>query len=119
MATAKAVRHHVPRPDDEPARLTALHATGLMDSPPEPEFDFLAAVAAQLCDAPFAAVSLVDRERVWVKAAVGFDAGPVARDDSLCAWSILEDGGLACPDLAADPRFAALPGVRGAPRWRM
>jgi diguanylate cyclase (GGDEF)-like protein len=119
MATAKAALHGVPRPADEAARLDALHATQLLDTPPEPDFDFLAALAAQLCDSPFAFVTLVDRERVWVKAAVGFEAGPSARDDSLCAWSILEEGGLASPDLAADPRFAALPTVRGAPRFRM
>ena len=119
MATATAIVHGVPRPADEAARLTAVQATQLLGTPPEPEFDFLAGLAAQLCDAPFAFITLVDAERVWVKAAVGFDPAPGARDDSLCAWSILEDAGLASADLAADPRFAALPTVRGAPRWRM
>ena len=119
MATASAVLHGVPRPADEGARLAALQRTQLLDTPPDEDFDFLAQLAAQLCDTPFAFVTLVDRDRAWVKAAVGFEAGPGARDDSLCAWSILEDGGLSVADLAADARFAALPTIAGAPRFRM
>jgi len=119
MATASAVSHGVPRPADDDARLAALQRTQLLDTPPDDDFDFLANLAAQLCDAPFAFITLVDRDRVWVKAAVGFEAGPSARDDSLCAWSILEDGGLSIPDLSADPRTAALPTTVGGPRFRM
>jgi diguanylate cyclase (GGDEF)-like protein len=119
MATASAAMHHVPRPADEGARLAALQRTQLLDTPPDEDFDFLANVAAHLCDAPFAFITLVDRDRVWVKAAVGFEAGPSARDDSLCALSILEEGGLSITDLAADPRTAALPTTVGGPRFRM
>lgn len=119
MATASAVLHGVPRPADEGARLAALQRTHLLDTPPDEDFDFLASLAAQLCDAPYAFITLVDRERVWVKAAVGFEAGPSARDDSLCALSILEDGGLSIADLAADPRTATLPTTVSGPRFRM
>jgi diguanylate cyclase (GGDEF)-like protein len=119
MATASAVQHDVPRPADEGARLAALQRTHLLDTPPDEDFDFLASIAAHLCDAPYAFITLVDRDRVWAKAAVGFDAGSIARDDSLCALSILEDGGLSIPDLAADPRTAALPTTVAGPRFRM
>ncbi|MGH8030082.1 MAG: sensor domain-containing diguanylate cyclase [Arenimonas sp.] len=106
-------------PADENARLAALQRTQLLDTPPDEDFDFLANIAAQLCDVPYAFITLVDRDRVWVKSAVGFDAGPSARDDSLCARSILEDGGLSISDLSADPRTAALPTTVGGPRFRM
>jgi diguanylate cyclase (GGDEF)-like protein len=119
MATASVLVHSIPRPADEGGRLAALQRTQLLDTPPDDEFDFLATLAAQVCDAPFAFITLVDRDRVWVKAAVGFEAGPSARDDSLCAWSILEDGGLSIPDLSADPRTAALPTTVGGPKFRM
>jgi diguanylate cyclase (GGDEF)-like protein len=119
MATASAVFHGVPRPADEGARLAALQRTHLLDTPPDEDFDFLASIAAHLCDTPYAFITLVDRDRVWAKAAVGFDAGSIARDDSLCALSILEDGGLSIADLAADPRTAALPTIVAGPRFRM
>jgi diguanylate cyclase (GGDEF)-like protein len=119
MATASALLQGVPRPADEDARLAALQRTQLLDSPADEDYDFLVQLAAQTCDAPFAFISLVDRDRVWPKAAVGVAAAPSARDASLCAWSILEDGGLSIPDLSADPRTAALPTTTGAPRYRM
>jgi diguanylate cyclase (GGDEF)-like protein len=119
MATASALLQGIPRPLDEDARLAALQRTQLLDTPAEEDFDFLAQLAARACDAPFAFITLVDRDRVWRKAAVGAAAGASARDDSLCAWSILEDGGLSIADLSADPRTAALPTTVGEPRWRM
>jgi diguanylate cyclase (GGDEF)-like protein len=119
MTTATAYVHHVPRPDDESARLAALQRTQLLDTPPDDDFDFLAALAAQVCDAPFASITLVDRDRAWAKAAIGHEGGSSARDDSLCAWSILEDGGLSIPDLSADARTAALPTTLGGPKFRM
>ena len=40
------------------ARLAALHASGLLDSKPEPAFDDLVRLAAQICLAPVARISL-------------------------------------------------------------
>ena len=43
-------------PVRDPARLQALHSTGLLDTPCEPEFDRLTRLAAQLLRAPVALV---------------------------------------------------------------
>ena len=45
---------------NDPERLRALHATGLLDSPVEEVYDRITRAAAQALDAPHALVSLVD-----------------------------------------------------------
>ena len=108
----------IPRPANEAQRLAALQRYAPFDGPADPDLDFLVALAAELCGAPAAFVSLVERERSWVRAAVGARTGAIAREDDLAAWSILSADGLDIADLAADPRTTALTG--GAPaRWRM
>src|SRR5262245_13601668 len=54
-----------------PARLTALRRTGLLDSPSEEPFDRLTRLAANLLHVPAAYVSLVDGERQFFKSSVG------------------------------------------------
>jgi diguanylate cyclase (GGDEF)-like protein len=120
MGNATAALRSIPQPPDEAERLAALHRLPLLDTPPDEDFDFLVELAARLCDAPHAFFSLVDADRVWIKASAGhYVPSATAREDSLCAWSILEDGGLSIPDLAADARSATLPTTLGPPRFRM
>lgn len=100
----------IPRPANEADRLSALQRYGILDTPNDPDFDFLTELAAHVCEAPFAFVVMVDADRVWLKSAVGLRQGAErARDDDYCAWTILEPGGLHISDLRADPRTAALP----------
>jgi GAF domain-containing protein len=55
----------------EPGRLAALHSTGLLDSPPEDQFDRLARLAARVVGAPVALVSAVDSDRQFFKSCLG------------------------------------------------
>jgi signal transduction histidine kinase len=55
----------------EPARLTALRATSLLDSPPEEAFDRLTRLASHALNVPVAVVSLVDQDRQFFKSCVG------------------------------------------------
>ncbi|MES2016219.1 MAG: sensor domain-containing diguanylate cyclase [Pseudomonadota bacterium] len=96
----------IPRPPDEQQRLAALHRYGLLDTPADSNFDFLADMAAALCATQYAYVSLVDAERVWYKASHGKLATENPRDGDYCSWTILEPEGLHIPDLSADPRTA-------------
>mgnify|MGYP003335677710 CR=1 FL=1 len=59
-------------PPDEAQRLARLAALCVMDTEPEPLFDHLAALAAQICGTPVALLGLVDERRQWFKASVGF-----------------------------------------------
>lgn len=63
---------------EDPARLAALGKTGLLDSPPEEEFDRFANLAARLAGAPAAAVVFIDKDRQFFKSAVGL-AEPLLR----------------------------------------
>lgn len=48
---------------DEAKRLSALDSYKILDTPPERDFDEVAELAAQLCEAPIALVSLLDENR--------------------------------------------------------
>jgi diguanylate cyclase (GGDEF)-like protein/PAS domain S-box-containing protein len=55
----------------DPLRLQALYETSLLDSPAEQAFDRLTRLAAELVRAPVALLSLVDRERQFLKSTFG------------------------------------------------
>jgi hypothetical protein len=55
----------------DPDRLDALRATGLLDSDAAPSFDRLARLAAHVLNAPVALVSLVDADRQFFKSCLG------------------------------------------------
>ncbi|WP_305785332.1 GAF domain-containing sensor histidine kinase [Symbioplanes lichenis] len=102
----------------EPERLAALNSYDVLDTPRERDFDDIAALAAQLCDAPIALVSLVDSDRQWFKAGVGLDVCQTAREGSFCAYAMHSADVMQVPDALADPRFATSPLVLGAPHVR-
>ncbi|HEX8445923.1 MAG TPA: PAS domain S-box protein [Sphingomonas sp.] len=87
-------------------RLAALGAFGILDTPPETDFDDLAALAADICDAPIALITFVDNERQWFKATVGVDVRETMAGDSFCIHAIAADDILIVPDARRDPRFA-------------
>jgi two-component system, sensor histidine kinase and response regulator len=109
---------NAPLPENEADRLTALRDLEVLDTPPEVAFDELAALAADICQAPFALVSLVDAERQWFKSAVGWLTGETPREVAFCAHAILHPDLLVVPDAGADDRFAASPLVTSPPGVR-
>ncbi|MDD3326325.1 MAG: GAF domain-containing protein [Zoogloea sp.] len=98
----------------EARRLESLRATNLLDSAPDPAFDRLVELVADVFEVPMAAISLVDAERVWLKAVVGGAALETPRSVSFCARAICGDGLLEVADAAADACFAGNPMVRDA-----
>src|SRR5689334_13432290 len=103
---------------DEAARLAALAAYDVLDSPAESAFDDLAALAARICGAPMAAISLVDAERQWFKARFGLPVGETPREVAFCAHAIRGSGLMVVEDASADARFAANPLVTAEPGIR-
>ena len=99
----------------ETDRLAALKAFEVLDTPAEPAFDRLTALAADLFDAPMALVSLIDEERQWFKSRQGVDDACTPRDQAFCRFALDLSPGetLVVPDATADPRFAANPLVTG------
>ena len=102
-------------PDNESARLAALHELLILDTPPEERFDKIAAFAAAEFDVPIATITLVDTKRQWFKARVGIEVQQTGRDVSFCSHAILAPQIMVIPDALDDPRFADNPLVTGAP----
>jgi PAS domain S-box-containing protein len=103
-----------PRPQNERLRLERLHGYGILDTPPEAPFDDLVQLAALVCGAPIAFVSLTDETRQWFKACLGISgAQQVPRDESFCAYAILQNELFVIPDATRDTRFRDNPHVTG------
>jgi len=55
-----------PRPANERERQRAVDASGVMRAPPDPALHQIVAKAAKLLDAPMAALSIIDRDRMFI-----------------------------------------------------
>ncbi len=104
-------------PDEEPERLLALRRYEVLDSPPEQSFDDFARLAAEVCDAPTAVITLVDAQRQWFKAKIGLPAKETARD-GFCSHCILQPELMIVPDALEDPRMRSHENVAGPPHIR-
>jgi len=106
-------------PQNEAARLAALHALEVLDSPAEAEFDALVKVAALICEVPISLISLVDSRRQWFKAQVGLPGvQETTRDIAFCAHAVYAEEFFEVSDATADARFADNPLVQSAPGIR-
>jgi CheY-like chemotaxis protein len=68
-------------------------------------FDDIARLAAIICDTPVAVIAFVDEQRVWFKAKIGLELDEIPRDDSFCAYAILQPDVLIVPDPLSDESF--------------
>jgi PAS domain S-box-containing protein len=106
-------------PPDEAERLARLRALAVLDSAPEPLFDSLTRLAAQIAGTPIALVTLIDEKRQWFKANLGLPgARETPRDLAFCAHAILQSELMEVSDARSDPRFADHPMVTGEPGIR-
>ena len=102
----------------EEARVQALHALGMLDTPQEDRFDRFTRLAAAAFRVPIALVTLVDRERQWFKSHVGVAWRETPRALAFCSHAIALDDMLVVYDTLRDERFAAHPHVTDAPHIR-
>lgn len=94
----------------ERARVEAVRKLRILDTPPEPGFDRLTRLAADIFDVPTALVSLVDGDRQWFKSRHGMELPETSRADAFCSHAIQAPGGvMVVPDATKDPRFADNP----------
>lgn len=100
---------------DEAARLRELDTYRVLDTLPEAAYDDIVRLASILCDAPIALISLVDRDRQWLKARQGFEESQTPRDVAFCDHAIRDPGQLMeVRDATRDARFAHNPYVTQA-----
>src|SRR5688572_16673492 len=107
-----------PLPKNEAQRLKVLWQYDVLDTVPEEVFDDLTDLAAHICEAPVAMISLVDEKRQWFKSHIGISTTETSRDISFCAHAILQDGLFLVPDATKDARFKDNPSVVGSPKIR-
>jgi GAF domain-containing protein len=107
-----------PTPNNEKKRLEVLWQYDVLDTRPEKAFDDLTELAATICEAPIALITLVDEKRQWFKSTLGVNVGETSRDVSFCAHAILDKKVFVVPDAAQDKRFAKNPLVTGGPMIR-
>lgn len=99
-----------PIPHNETERLQALQQLHILDTPSEAAFDALTEIAAHVCGAGFAALTLIDRNRQWFKSTFNFCEQENSREDSFCSHAILTPQQLTyIPDASTDPRTADNP----------
>lgn len=98
----------------ERARLAALHRLAILDTAPDAALNDVAEVAALALGCPIAVVSLVDKDRIWLKAHPGLDGvEQIARDPGLCGSAVMQDDPWVVENAAVDPRTLANPLVAG------
>lgn len=107
-----------PVPKDEKKRLEVLWQYELLDTVPEEVFDDLTALAALICGAPIALITLVDEKRQWFKSKIGVSVTETSRDVSFCSHAILRRELFIVPDALKDQRFADNPLVVSDPKIR-
>jgi signal transduction histidine kinase len=105
-------------PDNEEERLQNLYEYEILDSLPEKDYDDIVALASFICQTPISAISFIDRNREWQKANVGLSGNTAKREESFCAYAILDSQPLIVNDALNDERFRNHPAVLGSIKVR-
>jgi len=107
-----------PVPANEKKRLQVLWQYDVLDTVPEEVFDDLTELAASICEAPIALITLVDEKRQWFKSKVGVSVDETSRDVSFCAHAIAQPELFIVADAMKDARFSTNPLVVSEPKIR-
>ena len=95
----------VPSTLDAP-RFQALDAYDVVGVPRDPGLDDIARLAAQLCEAPAALISVIDRDEIHLAGRFGLDAERVPRHTLPCETTIAGQGLYQIPDTRWEPTFS-------------
>ncbi len=104
------------KPKNEAQRLKNLQDLLVLDTPSEALFDEITKLASIICDTPIALISLIDENRQWFKANIGFEGTTETdRDMAFCSHTILKDQVFEVQNATLDDRFKNNPLVTQAP----
>ncbi|BAO56360.1 GAF domain-containing sensor histidine kinase [Nonlabens marinus] len=99
-----------PIPSNEKKRLQAVEKYELLDTMPEDNYDSITDIIASICQAPISLITLVDKDRTFLKSRHGVELTESPRDISFCAHTITsEDDITIIPDATKDQRFIGSP----------
>lgn len=125
VAPEEAETVHVPsEPENEEARVEALHATGVLSGDAREELDAIALRAADVFNVDFAVITAIDADREFVigqsrklpGAPQDDERGMlvIPREEAVCDHVVATGEPLVITDTERDPRFAENPTVK---RW--
>lgn len=101
--------------DAERHRLEELANFQIVGTSPESRFDRIVRLAADIFHVPMAYISLVEKDRQWLKSKIGIETTQTERSISFCTHTIKGSDPLVVLDAAEDARFADNPLVIGPP----
>lgn len=102
----------------EERRIRDLAKYSILDTNPEPEFDKIVELVSHIFKHSMAAISFIDRSRLWFKAKIGINELEISRLENVCNYTIKSDDVLVVPDLSVDARFSSLKLIAGEPYIR-
>jgi signal transduction histidine kinase len=103
-------------PATEEQRLEALEELQLYPVTPEDNFDNITKLASFICKTPVSLITIIGRDKQWMKSATGTDVTEIDRNISHCTHAILEpDNLMEVRDTRNDLRFAENPFTLGQP----
>jgi class 3 adenylate cyclase len=107
-------------PENEDSRVAAVKSYGILETPPERQYDDITELAAEITGCPVSYISIFDETRSWLKSSYGLPPNrpPRPREQSMCAPTICQTEMIVVPDLGANPRYAGLPAVVNPPHAR-
>jgi sigma-B regulation protein RsbU (phosphoserine phosphatase) len=98
----------------ERARLEAVAALRLLDTPPEERFDRITRIASEIFNVPVVEINLLDEFRQYTHSPQTPGTNPASnRFESFCDVTIQSGEILVVPDATEDNRFASRSGVTG------
>ena len=98
---------------DEHDRLNTLWKAGILDTPPEKEYNHIARILSRMSGCPISLVSLVDEHRQWFKAKVGDVGNEMTRSISFCDHIVESRERLVIHDCTTHPKVFDNPLVTG------
>ena len=91
---------------DEALRIEALNQYEVLNSAPDPILDDITGLAAQLCDTPVAAITLIGSDRIWLRSRFGIESHELSLGSLPCETTILGDTVYEITDARNDPDYA-------------
>ncbi|RYG96633.1 MAG: GAF domain-containing protein [Alphaproteobacteria bacterium] len=102
----------------EQLRLREVQKYAFLEHQPNHSSSHLVELACSIFGANTALISLVEQDRQWFEAKIGFDRSETKRDVSFCAHALVSDDVLVVHDARNDPRFSSNALVTGEPYIR-
>ncbi|QYE37068.1 EAL domain-containing protein (plasmid) [Polymorphobacter sp. PAMC 29334] len=87
-------------------RVAALSRLNVLDTPMEDAFDEIAILAAKICKTEMAAVTLIDVNRQWFKAAINLPVRETPISESFCTHVVALNDPLIINDATESPAFS-------------